>query len=346
MGTVLQPKWQPKDWFISAVVSNGSVSDCLDAVAHELAAKQKFINAINSNLRSGLDDGTDNLTLLGKEVKELENTLRFRLGLLRPDRDAAWFRKAGHKDCGPFRSAMLTEAVFAPYRASEGEKIRTAIASCWQLATITPIPFLDETPCLWRLLLLQKQRLNQLALLAEPFTALRLDELPDGLPADLESLALRAFLINVKAGFVSVRDRLQLCYDQLWTASEKFWQHQKLQSVQEKSQNRAKPPPARPAAPRPAGPRQASRDRPPPPPEQESQHEPYDAGDFSDLNIHSSFARMEALRFMGFRHAPTLETLRKRYLEMAKKLHPDHGGSEDAFKRLARAYKDLVKSLS
>ena len=50
----------------------------------------------------------------------------------------------------------------------------------------------------------------------------------------------------------------------------------------------------------------------------------------------------EALDVFGFVDYPTHDELRRRYLELAKKLHPDAvGGSDDEFKHLSKAYHHL-----
>jgi hypothetical protein len=49
---------------------------------------------------------------------------------------------------------------------------------------------------------------------------------------------------------------------------------------------------------------------------------------------------------MGFDDYPSVESLRQRYLAMAKKLHPDlQGGNDGAFKILSNAYSHLARRL-
>ncbi|MDD1422886.1 DnaJ domain-containing protein, partial [Dolichospermum sp. ST_sed1] len=52
------------------------------------------------------------------------------------------------------------------------------------------------------------------------------------------------------------------------------------------------------------------------------------------------------LRFMGFSSVPSLSELKKRYILLAKKMHPDAGGDAQAFQKLAEAYKHLENKYS
>jgi hypothetical protein len=314
-------EWIPKDWFISAITCDGNVNDSLIAVIDELDRKKKFITAVHLKLCGESFEQADHLTALGKQVKDLENTLRFRLGILRPEREIAWFRKPIHKDFGPFRSSMIMEPVFSHYAPEHQQALKDAIKLAWQNGATGPLPFQEQTENLWRMVLQQNARLNYLASLEPVFKNLRLDKLPDGLPADLDSRSLRAFLINVRGEFVSIRERLKICYDQLWDASEKFWQYQSEKLLIDTKKS-----------PRPQSSSQSGRPRP----------DGAGRGKHEET-VFLSFSEVEALRFMGFKDPPPAEVLRRRYLEMAKKLHPDHGGNPEAFKMLHKAYKALVK---
>ena len=49
---------------------------------------------------------------------------------------------------------------------------------------------------------------------------------------------------------------------------------------------------------------------------------------------------------MGFDDVPSPDTLRKRYLTLAKNYHPDRkGGNEDAFKTLTKMYNFLTERI-
>jgi hypothetical protein len=106
---------------------------------------------------------------------------------------------------------------------------------------------------------------------------------------------------------MTVRDRLNICFNQLWSACERFWvQQQKTLDEQKRKQNQ-----------------QSSQQR----------------RSTEAVLLHSD---IEALRFMGFIARPSQENLRKRYLELAKTLHPDvNGGKDDSFKMLGKAYHRL-----
>lgn len=326
---VASPPSPPRDWFLAAIEAEGSVSDSLGAVLRELERRVEFVKGLKRSLEMTGARGLDAITDLGQRIRALENTLRFRLGILRPERPAAWFRSPAATTIGPFSGAVLEEPVFATYDAVDAPRVKVALETAWRERTTKNLPFKDASSCLWRTLLGYAELLERIAKLPEPFSGQRLDTLPDGLPPDLESRALRAFLINVRNEMLAARDRLDACYRQLHEASEKLW------AVQSESESR-----------RPTESEGPFRDR-----------RPNVAAD----SVREEFKRrratpqvrrmltpvdMDALRFMGFEDIPSSLDLRQRYLTMARQLHPDlHGGSDHAFKSLTRAYEHLTGRL-
>lgn len=311
----------PRDWFLPAIESDGSVAHCLDAVFAELTGRAAFVSALSSCLRGESNAGTDAVTELSQRLRGLENTLRFRLGILRPDRPAAWFRTPAATNAGPFQSSLLAEPVFGPYPPGDAARIRAGLEAAWREQRADALPFDDASSCLWRTLLTCRARQAQIARLPTPFAGLRLDELPDGLPPALESRALRAFLLNVRGEMLAVSDRLAACYAQLHATCAKLWD---LQAEQE----RQTPPRQRPTNHAASDMRAELRRR-------RDQRRTFLAP-----------ADIEALRFMGFEEAPSSADLRQRYLEMAKRLHPDRQqGSDAEFKALVNAYNRLTERL-
>lgn len=315
----------PRDWFLAAIESDGTVSDSLSAVLRELERRVDFVKGLKRNLELTGARGLDAITDLGQRIRSLENTLRFRLGILRPERPAAWFRAPAATTTGPFSGAVLEEPVFAPYDAADVATVRLGLEAAWRDRTAKSLPFKDQSPCLWRTLLGYAELLERIATLPEPFTGLRMDRLPDGLPAELESRALRAFLINVRNEVLSARDRLEDCHRQLHEASEKFWSTQ-TEADQSRGSGRSE-----------------SRERSRPSSAADSVRE-----EFKRRRTTPQVRRlltpvdMDALRFMGFEDLPSSADLRHRYLTMARQLHPDlHGGSDHRFKSLTRAYEHL-----
>ncbi len=50
---------------------------------------------------------------------------------------------------------------------------------------------------------------------------------------------------------------------------------------------------------------------------------------------------MNPYKILGIKKNATQEEIRKAYIELAKKYHPDHGGDEDKFKEISEAYRIL-----
>jgi hypothetical protein len=329
----------PRDWFVAAIEASGTVGDCLGAVIDELSYRRDFITAVRLALTGPSPRGVDAVTDLSQRIRALENTLRFRLGILRPERPAAWFRAPAAVSSGPFAATMISEPVFNRYDPAATEQVRAALTECWRRETLDGLPFTDRESCLWRTLLGFNQELARIVQLPEPFAALRLDRLPDGLPAALDSRALRAFLLNVRGEAQATKERLTACYNELAAASERFWAMQERDAPSFGRGDSAR----------------GNR-----------------LGGFEGLNtgvgdMRAEFRRrraetqrqtqekggkilsprdLEALRFMSFEDYPAPEALRQRYLNMAKTLHPDRAGGDDhSFKELTRAYTHLSDKL-
>lgn len=316
----LVPNLPHKDWFLPAIESDGSVRNSFDAVLNELKLRAELMVQLRERLTSS-EHELDSLSILSREAKELENTLRFRLGILQAERPVAWFRKAPNKDFGPFRTSMLTAPVFSEYGAEDVDAVGSALKRCWEQAQTGPIPFRDPGESLWSILLGHRAQLNSMASLVGPFAGLRLDQPCIDLPSYIESPSLRAFMVNVCGEFVGVKDRLQLCFDHLWSASEKLWAFQRRQVKANSNQHHF---------------RQTSAGRT----ESTGGQKRQSGSTARALGI--SYSEMEALRYMGFREHPNDASLKQRYYEMAKQLHPDRqGGNEESFKMLNRAYQIL-----
>lgn len=317
----------PRDWFVAAIEAEGSVSASLAAVLHELSRRADFVSALKSNLELTGARGIDAITDLGQKLKGFENTLRFRLGILRPERSAAWFRAPAATSVGPFSSSVLEEPVFAPYDVADWAKIKAGLESAWESRHVGTQIFKDGSSCLWLTLLKYGELLERICTLPDVFASLRLDLLPDGLPVDLESRSLRAFLINVRGEVLSTRERLEACYRQLHETSAKLWA---VQAEMEAVRATQVPPPRQ----RISSPADGVRE------------------EFKRRRATAEFRRlltpneMDAMRYMGFDDLPSAADLRQRYLTMARQLHPDlQGGSDSAFKNLTRAYERLTARL-
>jgi len=312
---------QPRDWFLPAIESNADVGGCLDAVISELNSRAQFIHLIKSNLDQKLPNGADTITNLGLKLKGLENTLRFRLGILRPERPQAWFRAPTVTTTGPFSSSVINEPVFAPFDVGQSDKLKLEIIKCWEASSHKIYNFQDNSTCLWRTLLSLKWEHELICRLKPPYENLRLDVLPDFLPEKFESRALRAFLINVRVEISAIRLRLNSCFDQLLETSVRFWDFQKKHAPDADIGSRRSQ--SNPAA--------------------DSVREEMRKRRATSQAQFLTPVDLNALKFMGFKDLPNHTELRQRYIELAKKLHPDRFGGEDqSFKQLSVSYNHLL----
>lgn len=316
----------PRDWFVGAVEADGSVDQCLEKVFHELDVKSRFIACLRGQLKPTAQ-ASDRVTEIGQRLKAFDNTLRFRLSVLSPDRRGAWFRPPATSYGGPFTTGIIAEPVFAPYQETDISKVRKGIHTAWEKADPEKLPFLDRSACLWRSLLVIAQELRQVDQLPPPFENLRFTDLPELLPVALESRVLRAFLLNVRGEIAALQQKLKESFEQLLAACERFW------AVQEVSQQaKAKTLGASAKAKANKWTDEASRTR-----EELKKRR-------SRIPVIKTSSDLEALKYMGFEDYPSPEDLKVRYLSLAKKWHPDReGGSEQRFKMLTRSYQHLVR---
>ncbi|MBM4251637.1 MAG: J domain-containing protein [Deltaproteobacteria bacterium] len=308
------------DWFLTAIVHDGPVASCLDAVIAELDSRRMFVDTIRKSL-SGETLQVDAVTDLSQRIRALENTLRFRLPMLTVERPSAWFRAPAATTTGPFQAALLSEPVFAPYDGALVSQVEQALVKSWQMRDASSLPFAEDQPCLWTTLLRHNARLEQICKLPVPFVGLRLDELPDGLPTELQCRSVCSFLTNVRGELIAARERLSNCYQQLRECSLRLWLVQRREAMEQDVRR------------------------------QRSQRGAQDIRDeFRRRRSQASTAApllapadLEALRFMGFAALPAPGDLRQRYIAMAKKLHPDlQGGDDQGFKLLVNAYNRLT----
>ncbi len=315
------------DWFVSAIVADGSVGNCLSLVIDELHRKEQFVSKLKEKLSERPGQSQDALTDLSGRIRALESTLKFRLTILSPERRGAWFRTSTSTASGPFSGTLMPEAVFSPYDEAHTAKIRAALLECWRRKNLVGYPLKATETCLWKIMLTLNFELHTLGDLG-PWP--RLERLPDELPRDLEGRSIRAFLHNVRAEYLSVQQRLTSVFDLLLEASERFWVRSPRQS--RATRDRADDYDGhRAAETMREGFRKRRAENPTPTPT-------------IKRPIGKSAQDFEALKFMGFEDFPSAEDLKQRYHSMALCLHPDReGGSDVKFKLLAKSYRHLAR---
>ncbi|MBF0442045.1 MAG: J domain-containing protein [Oligoflexales bacterium] len=315
------------DWFCLAIDSQLGVFDCLEKVIRHHRKKIALVSSLQDNLCHNSRDSTDSISELKRKLKTFENTLTFRLGLLSPERTGAWFRKSLTGDNSALFNNILSEPVFSAFLPEDLPKLKMAIELSWHNREILNLPFTSKTPCLWYTLLSLNREWGQINSLKNLDQPLKLEELPETLPDEYCSPSLISFLINVKSLLLSARSDLDRCYEMLLGASRKFWEFQEalirkkdIYEAYASSQRKSKNSRAEEL-------RSQFRER------RKAKQETTQAIPQNDL---------EALRFMEFDTYPDKSELRKKYLTLARKLHPDcQGGNEEDFKTLTRHYSHL-----
>lgn len=318
---------QPIDWFHKAMSTKGSVSHCLDAVIAELDERRLFTLVLKQILTKDNLKGLDNISLISQRVKTLEDTLNFRLSLLSPQRCSAWFRSSTTQNTGPFAPAIMNEAVFPKFDAYQTAEVKHAITSSWEKGSLVEFFAKNTQNSLWSMLLQLNQELFQLNRFPAPFEHLNLELLPEKLPDHLASQEIKRFLFNVKKEYLAVRRRLDRCYERFWELSLAFWRYytfvNKREHERESIPNEV-----------------ADRMR-----EKFKQRREQNRQQQSQMRRTLS-PEQEYLKFMGFHHAPCRQDLKKRYILMAKQMHPDKGGDALTFQQLTEAFKHLDEKYS
>jgi len=330
------------DWFLPAIFTDGPVGDCLAAVVSELERRRDFVVAVRSRLEpgnasspaaSGSQGRLDAVTDLSNRIKPLENTLRTRLPMLLPDRPAAWFRVPAARTSGPFATSVLHEPVFAPYGSAPPDLVREGLVNAWKNGAVSVGVFRIGIRCLWLTLLELNGRYRAINELDGEFSGLALDRLPDGLPGHLDCKSLRAFLTNVRNELQGCRQRLDACYRELLSASDNYFANQAGTASQGAgAQSRTG----------------AWRDRADDFRDEQSRRRQAFSSASGRAGATVKTAKdIEALRYFGFSDFPAQDELRRKYLELAKKYHPDAGtGHEEKFKTLSRVYEHLLQRCS
>lgn len=313
--SLLDTKSQTTDWFIPAIQSNGSVGESLSAVLELLDEKRRFLNGLIASIAEKSPGAMDAVSDIGQRIRLLDNTLRFRLTILSPERKGAWFRPAT-ATTGPFKENLMPEPVFSAYNDDFYGRVRSGFSLCWEKRNLVDYPLSAKDPSLWKVLLSLNFELERIETLETGFP--KLSELPIMLPAHLESRSLRAFLTNVRAEILSHRSRLADCYKMLLDASDRYWRFHATTASQKTTKS--------------AGPNHEKaplRDRRSP---------------TTPRNRFKNSSDIEALKFMGFADYPKSDDLKQRYHSLALTMHPDRPtGNEQRFKMLTKSYKHLSK---
>ena len=303
------------DWFEPALQSSVATPLALDRVLCIEESKLHFTRCLRVALCHPVPHGPDRIASLSQDIKLLQQTFQQRLGVLAIDRPQAWFRHSSTAERGPFAVSVFEEPVFARFDECRAVAVRHLLPELWRNRQVACSDY-DPALSLWGRLLQLNRRLEQINQLPAPFSDVRLDELPEAVPDELQSPALHKFGSQIALRMKTCQRELEGCYEQLWSRSESFLYALHIQYLSNKARQQQKQ-----QEPKQERRRQGARQEVPP----------------SPLN--------EAMLFMEFRSMPNFEDLRQRYRVMAQALHPDRGGSEERFKQLTLHYKMLLQHL-
>lgn len=319
------PSGTPQDWFLLETGNFESAGDYITELTRRMQVRNQFTTFLSDLLKPKKSGSrSDTVTEIGLRLRTVENTLQFRLAVLNPEKSASWFRKPLSQRAGPFASQLLDEPVFPEHDLAKAGVIRAALNHCWQIRSLVDQPF-NGKQCLWTTLLEINAQLENLQVLKYNDQTLRL-RTGMSLPSELASATLERFLANLAGELEKARIRLDACFDTLMSACVRFWDCQF-------EQTRAK---------------EVAEDK-----QRQQKRDASSSSDGKNPNFwqrtHSRRENMSlesrdiaALKFLGFEAVPTIEELRKRYLVLARRLHPDvNGGRDTDFKKLVESYQRL-----
>lgn len=329
--TSTPPAPEVQDWFLPAILSDGSVDHSLGVLMADLDYKHRFVEILRQHLAPRpVDSGDgpalvrsqDALTELGARAKNLAHTLEHRLGMLSAERRAAWFRAPIVGSGGPFTRVSLPVPVLGSYQGHDAAKVRAGLYSAYWAPSLQLLPFAANPASLWSLLIGMRQDLDRIECLPPPYAPHRLSEAPQQLAAVLHSPACLAFLDKLRQVIIATRQSLDASFAKLQGKCEELWT---LEMRQAEGHARR---PTHPGAAQAEEVRDRLRAR------------------RLSLRQMASAKDQAALRLLGFHDLPSARDLRARYLELAKKLHPDRNGGEDqAFKDLQAAYDRVLSRI-
>jgi len=220
-------------------------------------------------------------------------------------------------------------AVIGYYPSDTVLEVKAAIEECWRKRNTLNLPFSKDPKSLWGELLSLNSSMKQILQLPEPFEQGDFFKFAESLPRELASESLAAFLRNVAHEAKLLIGRLDQVYIGLYGITEKLWAFQENELMEAKTQTTS----------------------------QDYAAQGYSSEDVKYMRdgfkrrrqeAKSSFVfegltrkDLDSLKCMGFSDLPDSHSLRSRYIELAKKYHPDRGGDESVFKDLTLAYSYL-----
>lgn len=330
------------DWFLPGINPQESLEQGLNKVVLQETMRLRFAQALQIKLCHHRGPSPDSISELRRQIRHLADTLDFRLPLLSPDRRGAWFRESSLSGLGPLAgTAILTIPVLPTVDFKQLLKVKAELEAFWKNPSPTIQPFHDRSPSLWGSLMALRLQWTELTQVVVDTKTYSLLDLAQSMPDALISPALRIFIHHVSQALQAAQGDLSDCYQRLKAATLTLFAQIERD----------------PAAQKPKTSSTASQKA------WDGQTSPQDAYNQFRRNtddIRNRFkerrettspatsreTESSALSFLGFTQRPNANTLRKRYWELARQLHPDNPkGNEDAFKELNHHYHFLMERL-
>ncbi len=313
------PELIETDWFASVMTYKGSVNDALESAKESLIARIDFVSALQVAF-GDCSAGSDNVTDLLEDVEAFEKTLDFRLSSLSSKNEGSWFRSGVTNKIGPFGTKIDESPVFTLYDKREASELRRQLNIAFENGDCS-VKAMRDGVSLWTKLLDLNSKYKRITTVNWRDQVYRLDCLPDGLDGVIVSSGVTGFLLNVRGVVLKTRKSLDQSFKRLYRSSNELWTRQASstqqfdQSAKKKYHNQAR----------------------------RVRDDMSERRKAMKSNLTVSIIEKEALRFMSLDVGVSEEEIKRRYREMAKKLHPDcDGGSPEKFRYLNKMYKRLL----
>jgi hypothetical protein len=315
------------DWFAPALYEDHTVAQSLAAVNKQLQVKLDFVRALAGKLCG--DSRLDSISLLISNCRRIEASLDGRIDVLRPEREADWFKVAEHAMEGPFTVASIKHPIMPKYSIWDHQKLKDQILDCWAKAEAEISSF--SGPSLWHELLALNSQWNRINAIEFDGSNYKLETNPEELPDSLKSPVFLGFMRNVQKRLNEAHLHLERLFGRLMSSSEQLWKYQESRLQRQNSEFNEKPT----SNPDPLAQhfRAAKKMR------EEFRKRRQVQRPTQQINA----TLRSALKFMGFDKMPEPEGLKRKYRIMARTLHPDCNNGEDSeFKQLAESYRVLT----
>lgn len=315
----LRGAWKGLDWFRPAMETRASLEHCLGVVEQNERSKLAFVGALRQQLCHDRAGASDTITAIRQRLRRLVQTVDYRLLQQNHKHPDQWFRRLGQAELGLLAPGMQPEPILASFEPIQAKALQHELKRCWQQRAATIHYFTGDEPCLWQQLLQLNTQWEQVARLPDPFADLRMEELPEGLPDELYSEALLAFLERVKGALLACRAELDELYELLWQASDPIFATLFSQACRQQRRQSA---------------------------HKGAQADGVPRGGGGRWLVPAAYRH--ALEFFEFDDFPTdREHLKRQYRKLARRYHPDSAsGDESLFRTLSQYYRELMDAMN